>query len=54
MSAHAWYVAAAYGLSGLGLLLTIGWIVLDQRARRRELAELETQGVRRRSERVSE
>lgn len=53
MSAHGWYVAAAYGFSALGLLLLIGWILVDQRARRRELAELEARGVRRRSERVA-
>lgn len=47
---HAIYVLAAYGLTGLALALLIGWIQLDQRARRRELAELEASGVRRRSE----
>ena len=50
MSAHAWYVAAAYGLSALVLAITTGWILLDQRGRRRELAKLEERGVRRRSE----
>lgn len=50
MSAHAWYVAAAYGVSAVVLALTIGWILLDQQARRRELAELEAQGIRRRSD----
>lgn len=51
MSAHAWYVTAAYGFSTVGLTFMIGWMLLDQRARRRELAELEAQGIRRRSDR---
>jgi len=29
----------------------IGWLLVDQRARRRELIELEARGVRRRSDR---
>ena len=41
MSAHALYVTAAYAITA---------IVLDQRARRRELAELEAAGIRRRSD----
>ena len=40
------YLAVALVLGGL-----IGWVVLDQRARQRELAELEARGVRRRSDR---
>ncbi|MBN9034129.1 MAG: heme exporter protein CcmD, partial [Rhizobiales bacterium] len=51
MSPHDWYVAAAYGLTALVLAGMIGWILADQSARRRELAELEAQGARRRSER---
>ena len=51
MSAHALYVTAAYGISALAIAGLIGWIVFDQRARKREAAELEASGVRRRSER---
>lgn len=51
MSAHALYVTAAYGVSALVLCALVGWIVADQRARRRELATLEAAGVRRRSAR---
>ena len=47
---HALYLAAAYGLSALGIAGVIGWILSDQAARRRELAELEKRGVRRRSD----
>jgi heme exporter protein D len=49
---HALYVAAAYGISALALAGLTGWLLLDQRARRRELGELEASGVRRRSERA--
>ena len=51
MTAHALYVTAAYGISALGLAALIGWILFDQRARRRDLAELEASGLRRRSDR---
>ncbi len=51
MTAHALYVAAAYAISALGLGGLVAWILLDQRARRRELAELEASGARRRSDR---
>ena len=52
MSAHALYVASAYGLSALVIAALAGWILADQRARRRELAALEAVGVRRRSDRA--
>lgn len=52
MSAHALYVAAAYGITAIALAGLIGWILLDQRARNRELAELEAAGVRRRSDKA--
>ncbi len=51
VTTHDLYVAAAYGITVLVLGCLIGWILLDQRARRRELAELEAAGVRRRSAR---
>jgi heme exporter protein D len=47
---HFAYVAAAYGTSALALAGLVAWILLDQRARKAELAELEAAGVRRRSE----
>ncbi|MCO5145306.1 MAG: heme exporter protein CcmD [Aquamicrobium sp.] len=50
MSAHALYVAAAYGVSALVLAGLALWILADQRARRREMAALEAAGVRRRSD----
>lgn len=50
MSAHAWYVASAYIISTLALAGLVVVILADQRARRRELAELEASGLRRRSD----
>jgi heme exporter protein D len=52
MSAHALYVTAAYAASAIALTGLAGWILLDRRARKRELAELEAAGVRRRSDRA--
>jgi heme exporter protein D len=52
MSAHALYVTAAYAITAIVLAGLIGWILLDQRARRRELAALEAAGVRRRSDKA--
>jgi heme exporter protein D len=47
---HPLFIAAAYGITAVVLAGLIAWILLDQRARKRELAELEAQGVRRRSD----
>ena len=52
MSPHALYVAAAYAASALVLAALIGWILLDGRARKRDLAELEAEGIRRRSDKA--
>lgn len=53
MSTHDLYVAAAYAITVVVLAGLIGWILLDQRARRRELAELDAAGIRRRSDRTA-
>lgn len=52
MSAHALFVTAAYTITVVVLAGLIGWILLDQRARKRELAALEAAGVRRRSDKA--
>jgi len=52
MSAHALFVTAAYAITAVVLAGLVGWILLDQRARKRELAALEAAGVRRRSDRA--
>ncbi len=51
MSAHALYVTAAYAASAIVLAALVGWILLDGRARKRDLASLEAEGIRRRSDR---
>jgi heme exporter protein D len=51
MTAHALYVTSAYGIAALAIGGLIAWVVLDQRARRREIADLEASGLRRRSDR---
>ncbi len=53
MSPHALYVTAAYVITAVALAGLIGWILLDQRARRKELAGLEAAGVRRRADRAA-
>jgi heme exporter protein D len=50
MMTHTGFVLASYGTSIIVLVALVGWILLDQRAQRRALQELETRGVRRRSE----
>jgi heme exporter protein D len=47
---HLAYVSAAYGVTILVLVGIAAWLVADHRARRRELADLEARGVRRRSQ----
>ena len=51
MSAHLAYVAASYGAAFLVVAGLVGWVMLDGRARRRELKALEEAGIRRRSAR---
>jgi heme exporter protein D len=46
---HAGFIVAAYAAGVLVVLTLIGWIVADHRAQLRILAELEQQGVTRRS-----
>lgn len=50
MSAHALYVTAAYAVSAVAIAGLVLWILADQRARKREMAELEAAGHRRRSD----
>ncbi|WP_265517847.1 heme exporter protein CcmD [Nitratireductor luteus] len=49
---HIAYVTAAYLGSALAIAGLALWILLDQRARKRELKELEARGVRRRAQRT--
>lgn len=47
---HQAFILAAYGLAGLVIAGLIVWVILDHRTQRHALAELERQGVRRRSD----
>jgi heme exporter protein D len=48
---HAGFILAAYGATIVIVAALIGWIHLDGRAQRRQLADLEARGIRRRSAR---
>jgi heme exporter protein D len=50
MMSHTGFILASYGASILVLAGLIGWIFIDQRTQRLALQELETRGVRRRSD----
>ncbi|MGL4490646.1 MAG: heme exporter protein CcmD [Rhizobiaceae bacterium] len=51
MSADRWsFVLSAYGISAFVLLALIVWIVASRRAVQRDLAALETAGIKRRSD----
>jgi heme exporter protein D len=52
LGTHAGFIIAAYGASLLIILILILWIVADYRAQRRDLAEMERQGITRRSART--
>lgn len=50
---HAAFIVGAYAAVAIGLAGLIAWIVVDARQQTRMLAELEAQGVTRRSSRKS-
>lgn len=47
---HAGFILASYGLAILVIGALFVWVVIDGRAQRRQLAELEARGVHRRSQ----
>ena len=51
---HAAFIIAAYGMAALVIAALAAWVVLDHRAQRRTLEELEARGVTRRSDRTVE
>jgi heme exporter protein D len=53
-TAHIDFIAAAYGASIVVIGALIAWVVLDYRMQRRILAELDAQGIARRSAPVRE
>jgi heme exporter protein D len=48
-TAHVDFIAAAYASAVIIIGVLIAWVVLDYRAQQRTLAELEKQGISRRS-----
>lgn len=50
MISHTGFVLASYSAAIIVLAALIGWIFIDQRSQRQALQELESRGVRRRSE----
>jgi heme exporter protein D len=47
---HAGFVVASYAIFFVVVIGLIAWVVVDGRAQRRALADLESRGVRRRSD----
>lgn len=47
---HAVFIVASYAVVAVVIALLISWVIIDGRRIGRELARLEAQGVRRRSE----
>lgn len=46
---HVAYVIVCYAMTALVVAALIAWVIGDARGRRRDLAELEAAGIRRRS-----
>ena len=46
---HTFYISMSYGVAAVIVFALIAWTWADGRARKRELAELEASGIRRRS-----
>jgi len=51
---HATFIVAAYAMAVLVVVVLTAWVVLDHRAQKRALGELEARGVTRRSDRTVE
>lgn len=51
---HTFFVTAAYAASAIALFGMIVWTITDHRARKREMHELESTGIRRRSDKAAE
>jgi heme exporter protein D len=50
---HAAFIITAYTVAALVVAVLIGWVVLDHRAQKRNLADLEARGVKRAAERTA-
>ncbi|MEX0345167.1 MAG: heme exporter protein CcmD [Rhizobiaceae bacterium] len=51
---HTFFVAAAYTASAVAIFGLIFWTATDHRGRKREMQELASSGIRRRSDRNAE
>jgi heme exporter protein D len=51
---HADFILAAYAVATVVIAAMIVWVVIDHRRQQRMLAELQSEGVTRRSERTKE
>ena len=51
---HAFYIYSAYGIAAVTLIGVVAWVMLDSRARQKELQKLEASGIRRRSAQTTE
>lgn len=49
---HPGFILASYGLTVVVIVALFAWIVIDGRAQRRQLADLEARGIKRRSGRT--
>ena len=50
LGSHAAFIVASYAIAVAVVVALIGWIWIDHRAQRRQLARLQAHGVTRRSE----
>ncbi len=46
---HTAFIVAAYAAAGIIITALVAWVLLDHRAQRRKLTDLEERGMRRRS-----
>ena len=47
---HAVFIVAAYAVAAVVVLALIAWVLADHDAQRRQLADLEARGIKRRSQ----
>ena len=50
LGTHAGFILASYGLAVAVVAALVVWVIVDGRAQRRRLADLEARGVHRRSQ----
>ena len=53
LGTHATFIVAAYAVAVAVVAVLIGWVWIDHRAQKRQLAKLEAGGVTRRSDRIA-